>query len=53
MEIFHDGVWGTICDDGWDLNDAHVVCRALGFDAATEAVHRWGGGSDPIWYVAV
>ena len=44
MEIFFNGKWGTICDDGWDGNDANVVCRSLGFVGAIEAVLSAGFG---------
>lgn len=34
LEIFHDGVWGTVCDDGWDARETSVVCRELGLGTA-------------------
>ena len=51
MEITTNGTWGTICDDSWDIRDAQVVCRQLGFDGALEAVSnaRFGYGTGPIY----
>ena len=31
LEVCVGGVWGSVCDDGWDKTDAHVVCQQLGF----------------------
>ena len=30
LEIYHNGVWGTICSHGFDNRDATVACRSLG-----------------------
>lgn len=34
VEICKDNVWGSVCHNGWDSNDAKVVCRQLGFSIA-------------------
>jgi len=32
LEIKYDGIWGTVCDDSFDNNDAKVACFMLGFE---------------------
>jgi len=31
LEIFHNGSWGTVCNDAFDDVDAQVACYSLGF----------------------
>ncbi|CAI8026301.1 Deleted in malignant brain tumors 1 protein [Geodia barretti] len=52
VEICFNDEWGTVCDDNWDINDATVVCRQLGFPSSSHtAIGRamFGEGAGTIW----
>ena len=49
--MYQNGEWGTVCDNGWDLNDAQVVCNELELGKAITATDRafYGEGRGRIW----
>lgn len=52
--LYADGVWGTVCDYGWDRSDALVICNQFGIPSSRAYVKatknaRYGEGNGPVW----
>ena len=54
LEVYHDGVWGTVCDSGFTDAAARVVCHMLGFGYTGWFIgNNYGAGSGTIWLTNV
>jgi hypothetical protein len=50
LEISHNNVWGTVCDDNFDSADAQVACNMLGFGRSGRFIgNQYGAGTGQIW----
>ncbi|XP_046556748.1 scavenger receptor cysteine-rich type 1 protein M130-like [Haliotis rubra] len=50
LEVYYNGTWGTVCDDGFGANEAKVACRQLGRSGVTpRAIQTFGFGGGQIW----
>ena len=43
IEIYSNNEWGLVCDDWWDIKDARVACRQMGFSDARSATKKIRG----------
>ena len=50
LEVYHNGVWGTVCNDYFTNAAARVVCYMLGYGRTGRYIgYHYGGGDGTIW----
>ena len=51
VEVCNSNMWGSVCDQGWDINDARVACRHAGYsgDTTSESETSCAHTCDTIW----
>jgi len=50
VEVLHDGVWGTVCDDRFDDKACNIVCKQLGYGNGTCVNHDGSLGCRQSYY---
>jgi len=49
LEVYYNGSWGTVCDDGFRNTEARVVCYMLRYGYVGHYSNYRRPGSGPIW----
>ena len=52
VEVHNNNVWGSVCSDSFDIKDANVMCKYMGFPGVEQffkTSERFGEGVGPIW----
>ena len=50
VEVCHNNIWGTVCDDRWNDQDGRVACRQLGLEYVSATTYAtFGRGGGVIW----
>ena len=51
IEVHYAGTWGSVYVSGWDIKDATVACRQLGYHTASLSGYGIFCSSDiPMWF---
>ena len=61
LEVLHEGQWGTVCFNEFDIAEAQVVCAQLGLNRASsfgvqtddKAPYGWAEPTAPVWMDAL
>ena len=48
VEVYYKGIWGTVCNDGWNDTHASLVCTQLGFGSSGSLAY-FGPGIGSIY----
>ena len=56
LEVYINGTWGTVCADGWGINETSVACRQMGLQQSRGTHRVWPANEhsiQPIWLAKV